>query len=153
MDGVAARSPGCRSAVLNWRPVTPPTDPEVAEAFAAFEPPLRERLLELRAAILAAAERAEIEVVETLKWGQPSYLPAKPRTGSTVRLGQVGEDAAMFFHCQTTLVEEFRATFGDRLRTQRNRALLWRVDEPVPPEIVERCATPALRYHVRRRSG
>ena len=90
-------------------------------------------------------------VRETSKWGQPSYLPVKPRVGSTLRLGQVGEDVAMFFHCQTTLVEEFRVTWGDRLRYQGRRALLWRVDEAIPADVVKACATAALRYHVRRR--
>jgi len=127
-------------------------DPEVREAFAAFPPALRERLLELRALVLEAAAEAEVEVVETLKWGQPSYLPKKARTGSTLRLGQVEDDVAMFFHCQTTLVEEFRVTHGDRLRYQGNRALLWTLDEPIPVAVVKACATAALRYHVRRAS-
>ena len=127
-------------------------EPEVREAFEAFPAPVRARLLELRGLVLEAAAEAGVGAVrETSKWGQPSYLPVKPRVGSTLRLGQVGEDVAMFFHCQTTLVEEFRVTWGDRLRYQGRRALLWRVDEAIPADVVKACATAALRYHVRRR--
>ena len=128
-------------------------DPEVREAFMTFPARLRERLLALRALVMEAAADAEVEVVETLKWGQPSYLPRKPRVGSTLRLGQVGEDAALFFHCQTTLVEEFRATFGDRLRYQRNRAVLFGPGDVLAPAVIKHCASASLRYHIRRRTA
>jgi hypothetical protein len=45
---------------------------------------------------------------EALKWGQPSYLTPQSQSGSTIRIDQVKPEAgqrAVYFHCQTNLVE------------------------------------------------
>src|SRR6185436_187895 len=82
--------------------------PAVAAVFEIYPPRLREALLALRGLILAVASEAGVEVVETLKWGQPSYLPARPRVGTTVRIDALKGSAdgyAMYVHCQTTLMD------------------------------------------------
>ena len=81
----------------------------VAEVFDACPPATRRSLLRLRALILETAHsNPEIgPLVETLKWGQASYLPAWLRTGTTVRIDRLKNgpmDFAVFFHCQTSLV-------------------------------------------------
>ena len=63
---------------------------------------------------------------ETLKWGQPSYLTTESKSGSTVRIDQVKAEAgryAVYFHCQTDLVETFRELYPD-LRYGGNRSII-----------------------------
>ena len=50
-------------------------------------------------------------LTETLKWGQPSYLTQESGSGSTVRIDRLkkGDGYAIYFHCQSGLVDEFRA--------------------------------------------
>jgi len=133
--------------------VTAFTEPEVEDAFAAFPDEHRELLFTLRAMIFdVARETPEAGALrETLKWGQPSYLTT-PRTGTTLRLGVRGMDAAIFVHCQTTLVESFRALHGDALRYEGNRAVLLDPRQPLPATILRRCIRAALTYHRRPRS-
>jgi hypothetical protein len=81
----------------------PFSDPAVAKVFAAYPSALRPALLALRGLIFEAAD-AQLGtggLIETLKWGQPAYLPVKPRTGTTVRIDAVKSDPeryAAYFH-------------------------------------------------------
>lgn len=130
-------------------------DPEVADVFARYPGDVRDSLLELRALILTtAAETAGVgQLNETLRWGQPSYITSKPKSGTTIRIGPFGERSfALFVHCQTTLVAQFRETYGAKLRFDGVRALVWDVGDPLPTKIVKRCIEAALLYHTRKRS-
>jgi hypothetical protein len=127
-----------------------------ADAMAAIQnypAPVRARLLELRRLVVqAAAETPRVgPLIETLKWGQPSFLPEKPRVGSTVRLGTMKGDqgrCAMFFHCQTRLVETFRHLCPDTFIFEGNRAMLIPSDKPIPADAIRHCASLALTYHL-----
>jgi hypothetical protein len=79
--------------------------------------------------------------VETLKWGEPAYLPKKARVGTTVRINAVKGSAdryGAYFHCQTTLLESFRHLYPDAFTYEGSRAILFRLGEAYPG----RCATP-----------
>ncbi|NNL73969.1 MAG: hypothetical protein HKP29_11450, partial [Silicimonas sp.] len=79
--------------------------PEVEAVFDTYPVAARTCLMAARAVIFEAAETAGVGPLrETLKWGQPAYLPEAPRTGTTVRMGLDGGAPAVLFHCQTTLV-------------------------------------------------
>src|ERR1700749_5164434 len=85
-------------------------DPAVAALFDATPKPLKAKLLALRRLILdtARATKGVGAVEETLKWGQPSYLTPETKSGSTIRINQVKSapgQYAVYFHCQTNLVE------------------------------------------------
>lgn len=125
---------------------TPPiTDPSVAAAFQAYPEPLRERLLALRALV---HEIAPAPLSESLKWGQPAWRRTDGR-GTTVRLDAlkgVEGGHALYFHCQTTLVDDFRSLHGDRLRFEGNRAILLSLNEPAPREVLAQCIGLALTY-------
>ncbi|MEM9074849.1 MAG: DUF1801 domain-containing protein [Myxococcota bacterium] len=127
-------------------------DPAVADAFASFTPKVRKGLLALRAMIYETAEALDGvgEITEALRWGQPSYLTSKPKSGTTIRLGTVGDDVALFVHCQTSLIEEFRVTHGSKLRYEGNRALLWKAGARIPKRVTKECIAAALLYHQRR---
>ena len=126
---------------------------DVADVFASYPPAVRRELKALRRLILetAAADDRVGVLEETLKWGEPAYLTAKSKTGSTIRLGwkkSKPHQYAMYFNCQTTLVDGFRAQLGDELSFEGNRAIVFAVDDPVPADAVAMCVAAALTYHV-----
>lgn len=127
-------------------------DPAVARAFDAFAPAVRKRLLAIRALIHAVARDTEGvgEIDETLKWGEPAYLAAHPRTGSTVRLGSPKgrpDHCAVYFNCNTTLVDTFRSLFPNELRFEGNRAIVFAPDAPIDKQALAVCIGAALTYH------
>ena len=62
--------------------------PEVAEVFATYPRSVRQKLMALRALIFdTAAGMGNVgEIEEMLKWGQPAYLTAESKSGSTIRI-------------------------------------------------------------------
>jgi hypothetical protein len=123
----------------------------VQAAFDAFPAPVRERLLEVRAAVLdIAAETPGVgPLTETLKWGEPAYLTEVSRSGSTIRLGwpkAQPDRTAIYFNCNTSLVATFREIFGDRLEFAGNRAVLLPLAQTVPGEAIALCLSLALTY-------
>ncbi len=127
-------------------------DPAVEAVFDAYPDAPRRDLLRLRALIFDTA--AQIEgigpLIETLKWGQPAYLPSRPRTGTTIRINALKDDPGrygMFFHCQTTLVGTFRELYRDQLVCQGNRAILFSHGAAIPRDALKHCIALALTYH------
>ena len=126
--------------------------PAVAAKFEAYAPALRERLVALRALVLevAAATPGVGKLEETLKWGQPSYLTAETGSGTTVRIDvHPAGGVALFVHCQTHLVEQFRQLYP-ALTYEGERAVLLR-DGPVDEDAIRHCVALALTYHARKR--
>lgn len=115
--------------------------------FSAHPPALAARLQAMRALILAAAEATDTEpVTETLKWGQPAFLPAK-RAGTTLRLGVEAGQPALFVHCQTDLVGRYRVLFPTEFTYSGNRAVLLPADGPFAVAAFQQIAGMALTYH------
>jgi len=122
--------------------------------FDAYPAPVKAKLLALRRLILdtAKATRGVGALQETLKWGQPSYLTAETGSGSTVRIDQVkpaADQVAVYFHCQTNLVETFRELYPE-LRYSGNRAILLDVRDKLPEAALRHCVALALTYHLRK---
>ena len=118
--------------------------PEVQSVFAAYPPRLRDRLLALRRLIFETAQATDGvgPLQETLKWGQPSYLTAQSKSGTTVRIDAVNSDTgryALYVHCQTNLVTTFRDMYPDALTCEGNRAVLFDQDDPVPEDVLRHC--------------
>jgi len=133
---------------------TPP--PDVAAVFAAFPSGPRTRLMAIRRLIFqTAASLPEVgPVEEALKWGEPAYLTPVSKSGSTIRLGWNPADpgrCALYFNCQTDLVETFRAAFADDFGFEGNRALTFPVRGGPPDEILRACIARALTYHAGKR--
>ena len=57
---------------------------------------------------------------------------------------------AIYFHCQTDLVETFRELYPE-LRYGGNRAILLDAGDKVPEKALRHCIALALTYHVRKR--
>ena len=134
----------------------PPTkDPAVEAVFSAYPRPLRTKLLALRRLIFdtARATAGVGPLHETLKWGQPSYLTSATKSGSMIRIDQVKPAAdryAVYFHCQTDLVETFRELYPE-LRYGGNRSILLDIKERLPEAALRHCVALALTYHLNKR--
>lgn len=135
-----------------------PKMPEEVEAvFSGFPPKAKKRLAAIRELIFeVAAQSDEIgELTETLKWGEPAYLTEKTRSGSTLRIGYKDTEpayVAMYFNCQTTLVEKMRWSFSEAFKFDGNRAVKIDVDGRLPRPEIRECIDMALRYHRLKRS-
>jgi hypothetical protein len=134
-----------------------PSDPKVAAVFSSYPQPVRTKLLALRQLIFDTARITEGvgPLNETIKWGQVSYLTSETRSGSTVRIDQVKSTAdqyAVFFHCQTDLVETFRELYPD-LSFGGNRSILLDASEPLPKQALRHCVALALTYHLNKRKS
>lgn len=101
---------------------------DVEAAFSAFPEPARSDLLKIRDLIfeVAASDPRIGPVSEYLKWGQPSYNTAESGSGTPIRLGRPKSGGfAVFTHCQTTVIPEFRETFGEAFAYDANRAVVF----------------------------
>ena len=128
--------------------------PAVAKVFQAYPDEVREQLLALRALIFETASTTEGvgEIEETLKWGEPAYVTAQSRSGSTVRLGWKASKAsryAIYFNCRTSLVSTFRTLFPHEFRFEGNRAIVFTPSEALPLDALAFCVAAALTYHRR----
>jgi len=125
----------------------------VARAFAEFPDDIYAKLFDVRSLVFqTATETAGVgEVVETLKWGQPSYLTERPKSGTTIRFGVSKDDRpALFFHCQTSLISEFRDIYDGQFDFEGNRCLILRDDADDQQDALEYCISQALTYHLRK---
>ncbi|GAB5554716.1 MAG: DUF1801 domain-containing protein [Saprospiraceae bacterium] len=115
----------------------------------SYPPLAQKKLLGLRNLILEAATELNISSIEeTLKWGEPSYLVKK---GSTIRMdwkAKAPQQYALYFNCNTSLVETFRMLYGDLFRYEKNRALLFDLNTPIPRTELKACLKMALQYHL-----
>jgi hypothetical protein len=132
-------------------------DPAVAKVFSNYPPGVRKKILRLRALIFSTAKslHATGALEETLKWGQPSYLTSETKSGSTIRLDALRATPggyAIYFHCQTNLVETFRGKFGEKFRYEGNRALIFSESDSLPQSELSECIALALTYHLRNRN-
>lgn len=133
-------------------------DPAVDAVFRAYPAPLKTRLLALRRLIFdtAKATKGVGALQETLKWGQPSYLTPETKSGSTIRIDQLKSGAngyAVYFHCQTDLVETFRELYPTEMRYGGNRSILLNTEDDLPEAALRHCVALALTYHLKKRKA
>ena len=134
------------------QPAIPFADPAVESVFATYPDHVRPHLMALRHLIFATA--ASVDGVgaleETLKWGEPSYLTRASGTGSTIRIDwkkRTPDRYAMYVICHTELVPTFRSLYAGRLTFEKNRAIVFRLADPIPADVVAHCVAMALTYH------
>ena len=136
----------------------PIQSPAVAAVFERYPPKPRRKLLALRKLILetAAATDGVGPIEETLKWGEPAYLTSQSKSGSTIRIDwkeSAPHQYAMYFHCRTTLVEDFRRMFPDTFSFEGNRSIVFDENERVPKGPLSACIAAALTYHLNKKAG
>ena len=134
------------------------SDPAVDAVFSAYPEPVKAKLLALRRLIFDTAKSTKGvgALQETLKWGQPSYLTTETKSGSTIRIDQVKSAAdqyAVYFHCQTDLVETFRELYPTELSFGGNRSIILNAAEQIPEAALRHCVALALTYHLGKRKA
>lgn len=125
------------------------TDPRVNDVFKNYPKAVKQQMLLLRDLVLSTA--AEIESVEnleeTLKWGEPSYIT---KYGSTLRMDwkeKTPEQFAMYFKCTSKLVPTFRIIYKDKFNFEKDRAIVFKLNEEIPETELKHCIAMALTYH------
>ena len=134
------------------------SDRAVEAVFNTYPAPLKTRLLALRRLIFETARTtAGVGALqETLKWGQPSYLTPETKSGSTIRIDQVKSAAnqyAVYFHCQTDLVQTFRDLYPTEFTYGGNRSILLNAKDRIPEPALRHCIALALTYHLNKRKS
>jgi len=133
----------------------PISDPAIAEVFSEYPVGSRKLAFELREMIFEAVEASKgvNGVAECLKWGQPTFLAQPEGVGSTVRIGLHTDGVAMYFICNTNLVDSFRQYYAQDFTFEGNRALVFELNKPVPKKQLSHCIGLALTYHARKKPG
>lgn len=131
---------------------------EVAATYASYPPALRNRVLALRELILdvAATTPGVGPLEETLKWGEPAFVTAQSKSGSTVRIAWKKSrptQYAMYFNCQTTLVDSFRTMFPTAFKFEGNRAIVFDERDDIAEPALRLCVGMALTYHASKRNA
>ncbi|KMW74681.1 hypothetical protein TI10_02630 [Photorhabdus luminescens subsp. luminescens] len=126
---------------------------EVHSVFNNYPEQYQKPLLMIRELIFDVASKTKGVglITETLKWGQPSYLTLETGSGTTIRLDRFGHSyVAIFFHCQTTLVDTFRTLFPE-LTYSKNRAIVLDPKTDLPIDELSMCIEMSLTYKLRKK--
>jgi hypothetical protein len=133
-------------------------NPEVAAVFETYPKKIQAKLMFLRQLILdtAASIDAVGEIEETLKWGEPSYLTPKTKSGSTIRIAwkeSQEEQYSMYFKCTANLVPAFKEKYPRKFRFGGDRSIDFHIEDEVPEEELKNCIALALTYHLNKKLG
>lgn len=115
-------------------------------------PVMLDKVMEIRNWIYEIAQSNDQigEIEECLKWGQPSFLTPKTKSGSTIRIGKVNDlEYALYFNCKTTIAQEIAIEFPE-LKCDGKRALYFAIDQNLSKTKVIVCLKKALLYHKRK---
>ena len=131
---------------------------EVAVVFEDYPKEVKTKLLFLRQLIFDVASKTDGvgELEEALRWGQPSYLTTKSGSGSPIRIDQIKSQegkCAMYFHCQTMLVDTFKEMYRGEFEFGGNRSIVFSKDDEVPVNELSHCISMALTYHLNKKLG
>lgn len=134
---------------------TPFKNPDIEAIFNSYPLDIREKCMLLRQLIFdTASEDPRIgPIEETLKWGEPSYLTSETKSGSMIRLHHYSNkpfDFALYFLCQTTLVESFKEKYPNTFQIGGNRSLEFMLKNPLPLNEIKNCIHAALTYNISR---
>ena len=125
---------------------------EVLSLIQSFPRDVKINLEFLRGLIIETARETQgiDSLEENLKWGEPAYLT---KSGSTVRIGwkkSNPDQVAMYFHCQTTLIETFRELYRELFQFDGNRAIIFKIGATIPTQELKHCILLSLTYHKRK---
>lgn len=127
-------------------------NPDVVEVFNSYPKHIHQKMMFLRQLVLDTASECEGvgAIEETLKWGEPSYLT---KSGSTIRMNwknSTPNQYALYFHCKTKLIDTFKELYGDKLKFEGNRAIVFNHNDDIPIDEVKHCIFLSLTYHSRK---
>lgn len=124
---------------------------EIGAIFKNYPTVIERKLLDLRQLILDTAHEDQLGTVEeTIKWGQASYLT---KDGSTIRIDGLKSQPdkyAIYFHCQSKLVETYKILYPETFIYEGNRAIVFEHSDALPVNELKHCISLALSYHKRK---
>ncbi len=131
------------------RKLTIRTSPAFEEKMLSYPERVRPKMQYLRELVIETAKAIPDveELDETLKWGEPSFIS---KIGSSLRMDwkeNTPNQYQLYFNCSSRLVETFKLIFGDLFEYEKNRAIIFKIDEEIATTEVKECITAALRYH------
>ncbi len=122
---------------------------DVKAVFDNYPIPVCEKLLVLRNIIFEVARSLpNCPLEETLKWGEPSFIPPK-KMGCMVRMHHYSNkpfDFALYFPCKTTLVSSFGSRFPGVFQIGGDRSLEFMLSDTLPLSAIKDCVKLALTY-------
>jgi Domain of unknown function (DU1801) len=129
-----------------------PRNKEVAAVFDSYPQNVKTKLLFLRQLIFDTAALIEGigEIEETLKWGEPSYLTPKSKSGSTIRVAwkeSQKDQYSIFFKCTANLVPAFKDRYPKKFKYGGDRSIDFKLGDKVPKKELKQCIAMALTYH------
>ncbi|MFK7835058.1 MAG: hypothetical protein AB8B60_02450 [Sulfitobacter sp.] len=126
-------------------------------AIALWSEPAQAALWTCRTLFHEIAEENDLGPLdETLKWGQPSWRPTRPRTGSTLRMGWSAahpDRLSFFVDCKTDLASRMRDMYPDLPQNDGRRQLGIDLGKDLPLQAVSHMAQMTLAYHLRKRAA
>jgi len=125
------------------------SNPAVKKVFGNYPKHIRPKLEYLRELIIETASEIDTikELEETLKWGEPSYLVKK---GTTIRMDwkrKSPDQYAIYFNCQSSIISTLRIIYGNLFKYEKNRAIVFDLDDKIPRKELKDCFELALKYH------
>lgn len=125
------------------------TSPEFKDKLKSYPDFVRDKMQFLRELVLKTAQEIPevTNLEETLKWGEPSFLN---KNGSTLRMDwkeKTPNHYQMYFKCTSRLVETFKLVFGDLFEYEKNRAIIFQLDQEIPVTELKKCIKATLVYH------
>lgn len=126
------------------------TDPRFAACLERYPSRVRRRIQDLRQLIHETARELDgvSELEETLKWGEPSFVTKR---GSTLRIDwkeHSPDRYAVYFNCNTKLVPTSKQVFGSMFTYEKDRAIVFGLDDAVPVRALKQCIAASLNYHI-----
>jgi hypothetical protein len=124
-----------------------------ANSISGHSPSVRKRLAQLRQLILLTAKTTPGvgRIEETLKWNQHSFITPETGSGSTIRIDGLGHDPgkfALYVHCQSGLIDEFKNHYKSELVFEGKRAIILTAADALPVDALSHCISLALTHHL-----
>ena len=132
-----------------------PEDQLFARTIAPYSPAVKEMLHKLRDLILSIAQDVNDvgSISQELRWNQFSFLTLASGSGSTIRIDGRRDDAAkvaIYFHCQSGLVDQFKEHYNGVLIFEGKRAIIIDVRKDFREAEIRHCILLALTHHLRK---
>ena len=132
------------------------SDPAVDAVFNAYPKPVKAKLLALRRLIFDTAKtdsgRRRAGGNPEMGTAELSHAGDQERQHDPDRPGEIGRRRyAVYFHCQTDLVETFRELYPTEFNYGGNRSILLDADRDSSETALRHCVALALTYHRNKR--
>jgi hypothetical protein len=117
---------------------------------------MKTALMFLRDLVLDTARTTEGvgPIEEALRWDQLSFITSQTKSGSTIRIDALSSDPnkyALYVHCQSGLVDEFRNRYPNQMTFVNRRSIVFTLGQPLPLAELKHCISLALTYHLRKK--